>query len=87
MANILLDEVKLEKPVKKQRDKYRFRLALRAALRSDRFESFLTRMIVLYAVILAAHCYIQPQAETYPFTAHMLKVLISLFFQHFAQKF
>ena len=73
MANILLDEVKLEKPVKKQRDKYRFRLALRAALRSDRFESFLTRMIVLYAVILAAHCYIQPQAETYPFTAHMVE--------------
>ena len=54
------------------RDKYKVRLCLRAALRSNRFDRFLTCLIVLFAVILTALSYFKPFADQYPFLVCLL---------------
>ena len=63
------------------RDKYKVRLCLRAALRSNRFDRFLTCLIVLFAVILTALSYFKPFADQYPF---LVNLLVTLDFSIFA---
>ena len=63
------------------RDKYKVRLCLRAALRSNRFDRFLTCLIVLFAVILTALSYFKPYADQYPF---LVNLLVTLDFSIFA---
>jgi len=67
----------------RKREKYRFRLALRAALRSSAFERFLTGTIILYALSLCALSYLEGMAGDYGLQIHFLKGLDMAIFQMF----
>jgi len=62
MADILPNII--DAPQRK-RDKYRFRLALRAALRSATFESFLTGAIIFYALNLCTLSYLEAMPASF----------------------
>jgi voltage-gated sodium channel len=66
-----------------KREKYRFRLALRAALRSSVFESFLTGTIVFYALSLCALSYLRSVPGEYGAAVHVLEDLDRAIFQMF----
>jgi len=80
MADILPNMIA---PPRRKREKYRFRLALRAALRSATFEQFLTAIIILYALSLCALSYLESMAGDYGFQIHLLKCLDMAIFQMF----
>jgi len=80
MADILPNII--DAPQRK-RDKYRFRLALRAALRSATFESFLTGAIIFYALNLCTLSYLEAMPGDYGFIIHILQSLDMAIFQMF----
>jgi len=80
MADILPNII--DAPQRK-RDKYRFRLALRAALRSATFESFLTGAIIFYALNLCTLSYLEVMPGDYGFIIHILQSLDMAIFQMF----
>jgi len=60
MANITAEHIQKHAATVRLRDRYKFRLALRRALRSVSFERFLTQLLVLFAVVLTALSYLEP---------------------------
>jgi len=68
---------------RRKRETYRFRLGLRAALRSTAFETFLTGSIIVYALSLCVLSYLEAMPGDYGFVIHLLKSLDMAIFQMF----
>ena len=81
MVNIVTEQINEDvRTAQPARVQHSFQLALRRALRSARFERFLTRLIILYAVSLCVLSYLETLSGDYGVQIRFLRILdLSIF--------
>jgi len=75
MADILHSNLQIQPMQGRDRVRYKFRLGLRAALKSNRFDRFLTLTILLYAGIIAALSYLELNPKNHSGLIRVLHIM------------